>query len=148
MTAPAPVTSALALAEDALLTALSALAPVGHAHWDLAPTGTVGQLMQPSGNSAYLQRVYVAQHQDGGGQRDRFLSSDGWAGLIVCRCMSASVASAQAGYVLIVGALATLSTAAGYAIHAAFDRPIAIPFADRVYTRAGQWRVTIRRIPV
>ena len=145
MTIPAPITTALEVAEAGILAALNALAPIGMADWDVAPVGTVGQLLQLPAATSYRSRVYVAQHQDGGGMQDNRLASAGWSGLVVVRCLSARADYAALGMALIVTALATLTAPAGYALHAQYDRPIAIPVVDTIATRAGQYRVTIRR---
>lgn len=139
----APVIAALELAEDAVQAVLAALSPAGNAAWGLAPVGTVGRLLA----TPALTRYYVAQHQDDGGQRDRYIHSDGWAGLVVVRVLSASDAAARAGFVLATAAMAALSSPAGYAIRARWSKPVAIPpDGDHIHTRASLWRVTIRRI--
>lgn len=139
----APTTTALRLVETAVLAALNALAPAGSAWWGVAPTGTVARL---SAATSPLSRAYVAQHQDGGGQPLRHLHSDGWEGLVVVRVLSADDARAWAGFDLAVAAMDTLTGPSGYVVRAAWDRPIALPTVNAIVARAGQWRVTVRRV--
>jgi hypothetical protein len=151
MPAPTPITSALELAQDAITAALGALVPVGAAWWDAAPASEklVSRLraaITPLTGVTPLACAYVAQHQDGGGRPVRYVADEGWAGLVVVRVLSATDAGARAGLALAVGAMAALSSPAGYALSARWDRPISVPRdPDGIYTRAGQWRVSIER---
>lgn len=145
-----PVYTSHDLVQTAVLAALNALNPANNAHWDVAPAGTVARLalvddLNP--DAAPLTRVYVAQHQDGPGERSPRLRSAGWAGLVVVRCLSRTQSVAQAGYALAVTAMAALTSPTGYAIRARFDRQIPIPVTDRIYTSAGQWELFVRRVP-
>jgi hypothetical protein len=143
---PAPTTTALPIVEDAVLAALNALAPAGAASWGAAPINTQGNLKRPTSDPEHLSRVYVAQHQDGGGRPAPLLGSEGWEGLVVVRVLSGDRARARAGYDLAVTAMAGLVSPAGYHIGVRFDRPIALPVVDRIYAYAGQWRLTVRRV--
>jgi hypothetical protein len=149
---PQPVTSALELAEDAIKAALAALEPTGSAHWDGAPVGDVKRLQAYAFNPLApggLARCYVAQHQDAGGARLQRLNSEGWSGLILVRVQSGVDAEAKAGLQLAVAAMQALASPAGYVLFARYERPRAIPYSgvpDHIYTRAAQWRVTIRLV--
>lgn len=136
---PQPVVTAVDILEDQIMAALAVLDPIGNAHWDVAPAGTVAALADG------LTRVYVAQSQDAGGAQARLLNSAGWAGLVLVRCMSRDKAVARFGAVLAYAAIATLASPAGYQITTKYDRQIPIPVADRIYTSAAQWAITIRR---
>jgi hypothetical protein len=134
---PTPIVTALELVEDALLAAVSgAVAP---AAWGL-PADSIKTLLGTAGSAAA-----VLQHQDGGGQLDPHLNDGGWTGLVVLKTLSAADADARTAFGLASAALVTAASPTGYRIGFRYDRPIAIPPKDRIYTRAGQWRVTIRR---
>ncbi|HYF54180.1 MAG TPA: hypothetical protein VEA41_07970 [Salinarimonas sp.] len=148
---PQPVTAALELAEDAITAALNALEPTGEAHWDGMPVGDVKRLQAYGFNPAApggLARCYVAQHQDGGGARVQQLNAESWSGLVLIRVQSCVDAQARAGLQLAVVAMQGLTSPAGYTLFARYERPRAIPYspADKIFTRAAQWRVTIRRV--
>ena len=138
-----PVTDAIDLVEDVLLPALASTAPL--VVWDPAPADVERRLALPATDAQALERVVIGQHQDGGGRRNIHLHSNGWEGLVTIRVRSRSRASARAGLALIVTAMAGLSSPAGYAFHAVWQRPLALPTLNLVYSRAGIWRITIRR---
>jgi len=140
-----PVTAALDIVETAVLSALNALTPANAAFWNAEATDLYRRLVLPSGQPGALSSAWIAQHQDGGGQRDPRLNSQGWGGLVVVRCLSRTRATAYAGLQSAVTAMGSLAPATGYTLTASWDRPIAIPKADNIYTAAGQWRVYIRR---
>lgn len=145
MTAPAPIPTALDIVEDAVLAALNALTPTGSAYWGAAPVDTVGRLSQPPAQAAHLSRVYVAQHQDGGGREAALLGSRGWEGLVTVRVLSADLARARAGFALVVTAMAALASPAGYALRAEWRQPLDLPTINRIVARAGIWELTLRR---
>lgn len=151
MPAPTPIYAALALAQDAILAALAALAPVGAAWWDVAPAGEklvtrLRAAVSPLTGVTSLARAYVAQHQDGGGAPVRYVAAEGWAGLVVVRVLSATDAEARAGFALVAPAMAALGQPTGYELTARWDRPVSVPRdPDGIYTRAGQWAVRIER---
>lgn len=136
---PQPVVTAIDILEDAIVAALATLAPTGNAWWDAAPAGTVQELANG------LARVYVAQSQDAGGAQAPLLNSAGWAGLVVVRCLSRDKAVARFGATLAYAAIAGLASPTGYTITTRYDRQIPIPLADKIYTSAAQWAITIRR---
>lgn len=140
---PGPIIDALDIAEDAILAALAALAPV--AEFADAPADTTRRLRLPGGDPDALVRVYVAQHQDNGGRRDDRLHSDGWEGLVAVRCISASDAVARAGRDAAHAALATLASPAGYGLTATWRRPIPTVTRNGITQRGGVYLVTIRR---
>lgn len=141
---PTPVTTALEVAEDRILAALAACAPAGYAYWDAAPPDTIEALMAPIEAAGAVNRVYVAQHQDGGGDRDPLLRSDGWAGLVLVKVYARTDALARAGFALAVTAMGALTSPTGYRLDARFRRPQALP-RELVAARGGLWQLTIRR---
>jgi hypothetical protein len=143
MTAPAPIVTALDLVEIAVLAALGALGP---AYWGAAPVDTVGRLRLPESQGTHLARVFVAQHQDGGGQEAPLLGSRGWTGLVTVKVFSASPVAARTGYALAADAMAALTSPAGYALTADWRRPLDLPTIDRIIARAGVWELTLRRV--
>lgn len=143
---PAPITTALPLVEDAMLAALGALSPAGFAYWGAAPVDTVGRLRTPEAQPTHLARVYVAQHQDGGGREAPLLGSRGWEGLVTVKVFSASQSRARAGFGLAASAMGALASPAGYVLHADWLAPLDLPTIDRIYAVAGRWRVTLRRV--
>ena len=150
-----PITTALDILEDAILVALRGVSPAGQgwqawdagvaAAWGVAPADTVRRLGLSETDDDYLPYALVAQHQDGGGRPDSRIHEAGWAGLIVIRSLSRDDARARAGLARAVTQAAALTSPTGYALSLVWDRPIAIPLADKVYARAGQWRARVRR---
>jgi hypothetical protein len=142
MTAPPHIIDALSRMEAVILAALNALTPTNNAHWYVAPPGTA-QRMATGG----LTRVFVAQHQDGGGAPNPLVNSQGWQGLVAVRCMSRDAAQADSGLSAVALALAGLASPSGFSFITNWVRPIAIPVDNAIYTRAGLWRVSLRRTP-
>jgi hypothetical protein len=144
-----PIADALETAEDVILEALQdavyAASPDTPAFWGVADAGTLGRLALATTATDYVPWCLVAQHQDGGGAQANHIGGTGWRGLVVVKAQSRTDANAREGYAEAVLAMLRLGGALGYQVAAVFDRPIAIPTVDKVYTRAGQWRVTIRR---
>lgn len=148
MSAAAPIPDALILAEAAVLAALNALSPAGSAHWRGAPVDSTRRLQLAVASPDHpdaLARVYVAQHQDGGGQQVELLNRRVWEGLIVVRVLAAAPALADAGFALVPPALAALAPPDGYHLRAVWRRPLDIPPTPPICTRAGVWALTIRR---
>lgn len=150
----APVTTALAVVEDAVLSALRAIGategnPTPTAAWWNAevPQGTAARLALPATDASYLSRFFVAQHQDGGGQEAPLLNSRGWRGLVAVRCHSRSKTTARAGLELAAVALQTLTPPTGLTLRAAWRRPLALPADGLVFTAAGLWELEARRVP-
>lgn len=141
---PGPIIDALDLAEDAILAALAALAPL--AVFEAAPEDTTRRLRLPAAHVEALSHVYVAQHQDNGGRRADYAHSSGWQGLIAVRCISASDAAARAGRNAAHAALTSLASPAGYHLSATYRRPIPTTIRNGVAQRGGVYQVTIRRV--
>lgn len=140
-----PVTDALGLAEDAVLAALAAQGLT--ASWAPASPDLARRMGLPSGHAEHLARAAVCHHQDGGGRASPLLHSAGWSGLITIRVLSRDRAQARAGLALAVTALGALTSPSGYAIRAAWQRPVAIPRTDPLaHVAAGIWQLTIRRV--
>ena len=148
MPVTAAITTALETAEDAILAVLRAI-PAGAqetpAFWYVADAGTVGRLQLNADHQDHIPWCLVAQHQDGGGAPAHRIGAAGWAGLVVIRCLSATDANARLGYAMAAAAILDATSPTGLRVSATFDRPIAVPPLDLIHTRAGQWRVTIRR---
>ena len=145
---PAPITTALPLVEDAVLAALNAITPASPVYWGAAPVETTGRLRIPEAQANHIARVYVAQHQDGGGREAPLLGSRGWEGVVTVKVFSASQSRARAGFALAAAAMDALASPAGYALHADWLAPLDLPTIDRIYAAAGRWRVTLRRVAV
>lgn len=143
-----PVTAALEVVENAVLAALGALVPTGAAFWNAEATSLYSRLALPPPTPTALACAWIAQHQDNGGQRDPRVNSHGWRGLVVVRCLSRTQATARAGLQSAVPVMAALAPPTGYTLNATWDRPIAIPKSENIYTAAGQWIVTIRTRPL
>lgn len=144
--APAPITDALVLVEVAILAALRERI-TGEVHWEPAPTDTTRRLALPPTNAQWLPLVAIAQHQDDGGRQQPLLNSLGWTGLVVVRVRSRDPERASTGFALAVEAMGALTRTETIALTAIWVKPRPIPTVDQIVTRAGLWRVTLRRAP-
>lgn len=145
---PTPITDALETVEDVLLAVLRVAADGPQdtpAYWYVADALTVGRLKKPEDHADHIPWLLVGQHQDGGGAPDHRIGSAGWAGLVVVRSLSASDEGARAGYAAAAARMWAPDSPAGYHVWTTFDRPISVPPLDKIHTRAGQWRVSVRR---
>lgn len=131
------------IAEDVILPALRRLGP---AWWGVAPEGTAGDLLRPASDPLHLRRVFVAQHQDGGGQSAPHLRSAGWSGLVTVRCLSAEDADARDGRDRAHTAMLGMASPAGYGLRARLAGWVP-PGRDRdgIYVRGTVYEVTLRR---
>jgi hypothetical protein len=145
MTTLDAVPTALAIAEDAILEALSLLEPPDSAAWGAHPPETVAALTMPQTGASRLLRLYTAQHQDGGGQPSPFVGARFWQGLVVVKVFARNDADARTGMALAHAAMLALTAPTGYAISARADRPIDLP-REIAPRRALQYRVTVRRL--
>lgn len=140
MATPDPIVGALTLAEDAIL---QALAPFGGAWWGVVPPDDARRLRLPATNGAALERGFVAQHQDGGGEMRRHFQSERWEGLVTIRVYAQSRGRACQGVVFAATALQALPQPEGYTVRARWIRPRDVPVTDPTLTaRAGVWMVT------
>jgi hypothetical protein len=141
------IPTALGVAEDAILTALNALAPTGYAAWDAHPPETVAALTLPRTGASRPLRLYTAQHQDGGGAPLPYVHSRQWEGDVLVKVFAAPGGDsvARAGMALAHAAMLALSAPAGYAIHARALRPVSLP-REIAARRALLYRVRVVKV--
>jgi hypothetical protein len=139
------IPTALGVAEDAILDALNALAPVNSAAWGAHPPETVAALTMPQTGAARIGRLYTAQHQDGGGQPSPFIGARFWEGLVLIKVFARTDALARSGIALAHTAMLALTAPTGYAISARLETSIDLP-REITPRRALLYRVTVRRL--
>jgi hypothetical protein len=139
------VPTALAIAEDAILEALSLLEPPDSAAWGAHPPETVATLTLPDTGAARLDRLYTAQHQDGGGAPSPFVGARFWTGLVLIKCFARLDTDARDGIALAHAAMLALAAPTGYAIFARLERPVDLP-REILPRRALLYRVSVRRL--
>lgn len=141
------ITAPDTVAQDAIMAALSALAPYGPAAWSVFPATEqiVARLLADPDDPAHVRRAWVAQRQDGG-VLSAYARMAGWRGLFVVRCLSASDALARDGRARADTAMAGLAASGHYikAKRTAFTPSYAAPDEAGVYTRAYQYEVVVR----